>query len=140
EEEGAPTAPEGEDDATEPEGEAPGATQPDDDAPGATAPGVLPPGAAPETEIPGVTPPDTSPDAEIPGLTPPTDTPRDAAPRGTTPGTSSAAEIEVTLDGDSVVAQEDGRTAWRLEFPVDSGRTAGLARSARRLVVGHGNH
>lgn len=127
----------------EPRGQAPAETQPDDEsaseAPTEPEGGTtLPPAeeSPGPSDEPGVAPdltPDSTPDL-TPDLTP------EVAP--TPPaGRTLPADLEYRLLGDSVVAERaSGATVWRLDFPAGSGATAGLASSATRLVVGHGNH
>ncbi|MCA9835597.1 MAG: hypothetical protein KC422_01720 [Trueperaceae bacterium] len=47
--------------------------------------------------------------------------------------------VSVTLEGSSVLGQANGAEAWRLDFPVDSGETAGLLETPTRAYMGHGN-
>ncbi|MFA5550037.1 MAG: hypothetical protein WDA03_00330 [Trueperaceae bacterium] len=72
--------------------------------------------------------------ADLPGQQP------DQQP-GTTMRQPLPAGVTYRLAGDAVVAENAaGAVVWRLDFPVGSGATAGLSRSAERLFVGHGNH
>lgn len=152
-------------DETEPDGSQPEQAQPEETQPGETQPGETPADESQPQDTPGTgADPAETPTDDTPGE--PTDEPgQEGAPGssgltgppsteqddgfGTRPGlepqrpTGQAlpAGVEYSLVGDSVVAETSaGAVLWRLDFPVGSGATAGLARSADRLVVGHGNH
>ncbi len=150
------TQPESQTDTSQPDTSQPDAAQPEQseqsEQPGASQEEeATEPGAADDAEpgtgttLPGQQqgPSQTQPQVQ------PTPQVEPSTPGGTTPGTGSLpqtgqllpAGVEYRLVGDSVVAESaTGGVLWRLDFPVGSGATAGLAQSATRLVVGHGNH
>ncbi len=60
---------------------------------------------------------------------------------GQTPGTAppSTAQLELSIQGSALVASSNGQEQWRLEFPADSGDTAGAAQVGGVVYLGHGN-
>lgn len=126
----------------EPAGDEPGAPASDEptaapteesEAPDESTPegGTTDSSTAPEERTPE---PSTGPDEGVPAQTP--------QDRFVPPSPAGAITTPVgvaRLDGTSVVAGDPSAGGWRLDFPADSGATAGLALSADRLLVGHGN-
>src|SRR5699024_1361326 len=101
---------------------------PDEVAPEA---GTPEPSTAPEERTPA---PSTAPDEGAPA-----EVPQDRIAPPSPAGVISTPVGIARLDGTSVVAGDPAVDGWRLDFPADSGATAGLALLGDRLLVGHGN-
>ncbi len=99
-----------------------------------------PPATTPSTPSPSApatpTPSPSTPTPSQPDTTTPATPATPAAPQP--PGTASVAPI-LSIDGGSLVATLDGAEAWRLDFPADSGDTAGAVLAGGHIYLGHGN-
>ncbi len=112
--------------------EAPSTAEPSTPAP---EPSITP---APDSSTPE--PSTTTPSTSEPSTT----TPGVGTPEGTItppsqPGTITTPVGNLRLDGAAIVAGDPSVDGWRLDFPDDSGVTAGVAIAGDRLLVGHGN-
>ncbi|HKI57014.1 MAG TPA: hypothetical protein VKB31_07660 [Trueperaceae bacterium] len=58
---------------------------------------------------------------------------------GQAPSAPSAGPLQLSIVQNAVVASSGGQEQWRLDFPPDSGDTAGTAQLDGTVYVGHGN-
>ncbi|MEJ2666748.1 MAG: hypothetical protein P8Z81_06570 [Deinococcales bacterium] len=79
----------------------------------------------------------TAPGAGAPGggtpAQPPGGNGQSAAP------SQSAAPLQLAIEQGNLVATRDAQVQWRLDFPADSGQTAGALLQGGHAYVGHGN-
>ncbi|MEJ2290405.1 MAG: hypothetical protein P8Y05_01665 [Deinococcales bacterium] len=67
-------------------------------------------------------------------------TPSQPAPSQPAPSQPQAgAPLDLSIEQGSLVARQGGQEAWRLDFPADSGQTAGVVQADGRVYLGHGN-
>ncbi len=109
-----------------------------------SGPGIDAPFNVEVTQQPASSPQPSAPATPTPSQpTPSQPTPSQPTPSQPTPLAPSqpqaGAPIALSIEQGSLVARQSGQEAWRLDFPADSGQTAGVLQAGGKVYLGHGN-